>query len=92
MGQSQQLVRPAARALARGHGLQVLTTRPRGACPLTGRDRDAGRTNPTEQMPEGGERAESQSILRTVHFSERPVRSSTGHNLSYGSKFLRPAT
>ena len=48
MGQSQQLVRPAARA-ARGHGLQALTTRPRGACPLTGRDRDVGRTNQIER-------------------------------------------
>lgn len=81
MGRSQQLVRPAARP-ARGHGLQALTTRPRGACPLTGRDRDVGRTNPTEKMSEGGERAESQPILRTVCFSERPVRSSTGHNFS----------
>ena len=49
MGRSQQLVRPAARALARGHGLQALTTRPRGACPLTGRDRDVGRTNQIER-------------------------------------------
>jgi len=48
LGQSQQLVRPAARP-ARGHGLQALTTRPRGACPLTGRDRDVGRTNQTER-------------------------------------------
>ena len=48
MGQSQQLVRPAARP-ARGHGLQALTTRPRGACPLTGRDRDVGRTNQIER-------------------------------------------
>ena len=47
-GQSQQLVRPAARP-ARGHGWQALTTRPRGACPLTGRDRDVGRTNQTER-------------------------------------------
>ncbi len=49
MGRSQQLVRPAARALARGHGLQALTTRPRGACLLTGRDRDVGRTNQIER-------------------------------------------
>ncbi len=48
MGQSQQLVRPAARP-ARGHGLQSLTTRLRGACPLTGRDRDVGRTNQIER-------------------------------------------
>ena len=34
---------------ARGHGLQALTTRPRGACPLTGRDRDVGRTNQIER-------------------------------------------
>ena len=37
------------RAFARGHGLQALTTRPRGACPLTGRDRDVGRTNQIER-------------------------------------------
>ncbi len=48
MGRSQQRVRPAARP-ARGHGLQALTTRPRGACPLTGRDRDVGRTNQIER-------------------------------------------
>ncbi len=48
MGQSPQLVRPAARP-ARGHGLQALTTRLRGACPLTGRDWDVGRTNQIER-------------------------------------------
>ena len=48
MGQIQQLVRPAA-SPERGHGLQALTTRTRGACPLTGRDRDVGRTNQTEK-------------------------------------------
>lgn len=37
------------RAFARGHGLQALTTRPRGACPLTGHDRDVGRTNQIER-------------------------------------------
>ncbi len=37
------------RAFARGHGLQALTTRPRGACPLTGRHRDVGRTNQIER-------------------------------------------
>ncbi len=37
------------RAFARGHGLQALTARPRGACPLTGRDRDVGRTNQIER-------------------------------------------
>jgi len=36
------------RAFARGHGLEALTTRTRGACPLTGRDRDVGRTNQIE--------------------------------------------
>jgi len=39
-----------------------------------------------EKEPEGGERAESQSILRTVRLSERPVPSSTGHNFSSRSK------
>ena len=47
-GRSQQLVRPAART-ARGHGLQALTTRTRGACPLTGRDKNVGRTNQIER-------------------------------------------
>ncbi len=42
------------------------------------------------KKPEGGERAESQSILHTVRFSEWPVRSSTGHNLSSRSKMPAP--
>ncbi|SFK90716.1 hypothetical protein SAMN05444421_110102 [Celeribacter marinus] len=37
----------------------------------------------SKKMSEGGEWAESQSILRTVHFLERPMRSSTGHNFSF---------
>lgn len=37
----------------------------------------------SKKISEGGEWAESQSSLRTVHFSVRPVRSSTGHKFSF---------
>ena len=91
MGQSQQLVRPAARP-ARGHGLQALTTRPRGACPLTGRDWDVGRTNQIERsLKEVSGLKAGRSSAQSVSQSG-PCAAARATIYHLDQKCLRPAT
>ncbi len=80
------------RAFARGHGLQTLTTRPRGACPLTGRDRDVGRTSQIERsLKEVSGLKASRSSAQSVSHSGpcAAARATIPHLIPQG---LRPAT
>jgi hypothetical protein len=78
MGQSPQLVRPAARLRARTR-VAGFDDAPARRLPIDGTRLGCWADQSNRKKPEGGERAESRSILRTVRFSGRPVRSSKGH-------------
>ena len=89
MGRSQQLVRPAARLRARTR-VAGFDDAPARRLPIDGTRQGCWADQSNSKKPEGGERAESRSILRTVRFSGRPVRSSTGHNFSFHPPRLAP--